>query len=238
MHSLGAMTSLTEQVQCISVVCYLSLSFLVSHLVASLALTFSIRGLGFSLHPPGALTLSAMTPSLIVFAPSHAYFFFSPGLALGGVWGLREGARRPLAVSNVRLRINSILNSVTRRGTFIGNSAGVLGWCLPPACSFVFALTPSSSCQHLYITGSTHQSTLCGVNMTRWEAWWPAGLPVRCTSQQVRVGLSAASCFSNLIYALSGISWREARLGRCSGRIIVGRRLELCQAERIILSFV
>jgi len=48
------------------------------------------------------------------------------GLALGGVWGVREGARRPLAVSNSRLRINSILNSVTRRGTFIGNSAGVL----------------------------------------------------------------------------------------------------------------
>jgi import inner membrane translocase subunit TIM23 len=49
------------------------------------------------------------------------------GLALGGVWGVREGARRPLAVSNTRLRINSVLNSVTRRGTFIGNSAGVLG---------------------------------------------------------------------------------------------------------------
>ncbi|KAI0060938.1 Tim17-domain-containing protein [Artomyces pyxidatus] len=48
------------------------------------------------------------------------------GLALGGAWGLREGARRPLAVSNSRLRINSILNSITRRGTFLGNSAGVL----------------------------------------------------------------------------------------------------------------
>ncbi|KAF9447517.1 Tim17-domain-containing protein [Macrolepiota fuliginosa MF-IS2] len=48
------------------------------------------------------------------------------GLALGGLWGLREGARRPLAVSNTRLRINSVLNSVTRRGTFIGNSAGVM----------------------------------------------------------------------------------------------------------------
>jgi import inner membrane translocase subunit TIM23 len=47
-------------------------------------------------------------------------------LALGGAWGLREGSRRPLAVSNTRLRINSVLNSVTRRGTFIGNSAGVL----------------------------------------------------------------------------------------------------------------
>ncbi|KAK1232722.1 Mitochondrial import inner membrane translocase subunit tim23 [Marasmius sp. AFHP31] len=49
------------------------------------------------------------------------------GLAMGGAWGLREGARRPLAVSSTRLRINSVLNSVTRRGTFIGNSAGVLG---------------------------------------------------------------------------------------------------------------
>jgi len=48
------------------------------------------------------------------------------GLDVGGVWGLREGVRRPLAVSNARLRINSVLNSVTRRGTFIGNSAGVL----------------------------------------------------------------------------------------------------------------
>ncbi|KAI1793558.1 Tim17-domain-containing protein [Ganoderma leucocontextum] len=48
------------------------------------------------------------------------------GLALGGVWGLREGARKPLAVSNARLRINSILNSISRRGTFMGNSAGCL----------------------------------------------------------------------------------------------------------------
>jgi len=48
------------------------------------------------------------------------------GLGVGGVWGLREGVHRPIAVSNARLRINSVLNSVTRRGTFIGNSAGVL----------------------------------------------------------------------------------------------------------------
>ncbi|KZV96410.1 Tim17-domain-containing protein [Exidia glandulosa HHB12029] len=48
------------------------------------------------------------------------------GLSIGGVWGLREGARRPLAVSNTRLRLNSILNSVTRRGSWMGNSAGIL----------------------------------------------------------------------------------------------------------------
>jgi import inner membrane translocase subunit TIM23 len=65
--------------------------------------------------------------------------FFFEGLAIGGAWGVREGARRPLAVSNTRLRINSILNSVTRRGTFIGNSAGVLG----PFSSFPGPLFPS-----------------------------------------------------------------------------------------------
>lgn len=51
----------------------------------------------------------------------------STGLGIGGLWGIREGATRPLAVSNARLRLNSVLNSVTRRGTFIGNSAGVMG---------------------------------------------------------------------------------------------------------------
>lgn len=64
--------------------------------------------------------------TLIVFL-RHMLTLVYQGLALGGIWGLREGASRPLAVSNNRLRINSILNSVTRRGTFIGNSAGVLG---------------------------------------------------------------------------------------------------------------
>ena len=49
------------------------------------------------------------------------------GLGIGGLWGLREGATRPLVVSNARLRLNSILNGVTRRRSFLGNSAGVLG---------------------------------------------------------------------------------------------------------------
>lgn len=77
-----------------------------------------------------AYSLPSRTPHshlLIVLFLSHAHLIFFLGLAVGGLWGLREGARRPLAVSNTRLRINSVLNSVTRRGTFIGNSAGVMG---------------------------------------------------------------------------------------------------------------
>ena len=69
---------------------------------------------------------STLSSILLFSFSSHAHSC-SPGLGVGGVWGLREGVHRPLAVSNTRLRINSVLNSVTRRGTFIGNSAGVLG---------------------------------------------------------------------------------------------------------------
>ncbi|PKI83904.1 Mitochondrial import inner membrane translocase subunit tim23 [Malassezia vespertilionis] len=50
------------------------------------------------------------------------------GLALGGLMGLREGAARPLGIEHptFRLRMNAVLNQVTRRSTFVGNSAGVI----------------------------------------------------------------------------------------------------------------
>lgn len=50
------------------------------------------------------------------------------GLAFGGAWGLKEGLTRPLGNSpSMKLRINAILNGCTRRGSFMGNSLGVLG---------------------------------------------------------------------------------------------------------------
>jgi Tim17/Tim22/Tim23/Pmp24 family len=96
-----------------------------------------------------------------------------PGLALGGVWGVREGARRPLAVSNTRLRINSILNSVTRRGTFIGNSAGVLGMpsALPALFTSPYCFLTRNQLQLLCITELIHQSTPCAGNTTYLAAW-------------------------------------------------------------------
>lgn len=50
------------------------------------------------------------------------------GLALGGALGLREGLARPLGVQSptFRLRLNAVLNQVTRRGSFLGNSGGVV----------------------------------------------------------------------------------------------------------------
>ena len=47
-------------------------------------------------------------------------------LTFGGTWGLIEGLRRSPASAPPKLRLNSVLNSVTRRGPFLGNSAGVI----------------------------------------------------------------------------------------------------------------
>ncbi|OMH78433.1 Mitochondrial import inner membrane translocase subunit tim23 [Zancudomyces culisetae] len=46
------------------------------------------------------------------------------GLGTGGLWGLLEGNRLP--AKNFKIRLNGILNAMTRRGPFVGNSAGVL----------------------------------------------------------------------------------------------------------------
>lgn len=46
-------------------------------------------------------------------------------LSVGGAWGLQEGLRRS-AGQPPKLRLNSVLNAVTRRGPFLGNSAGVV----------------------------------------------------------------------------------------------------------------
>ncbi|KAL1408468.1 Mitochondrial import inner membrane translocase subunit tim23 [Vanrija albida] len=49
------------------------------------------------------------------------------GLGIGGLWGMKEGLSRPLGPNaSMRLRLNSVLNSCTRRGSFTGNSLGVL----------------------------------------------------------------------------------------------------------------
>lgn len=48
------------------------------------------------------------------------------GLATGGFTGLVEGMRSTANVQSPKLRLNAILNSVTRRGPFVGNTAGVL----------------------------------------------------------------------------------------------------------------
>jgi mitochondrial import inner membrane translocase subunit TIM23 len=50
-------------------------------------------------------------------------------LTTGGAWGLIEGLNRTPASAPPKLRLNSVLNTVTRRGPFLGNSAGVVAMC-------------------------------------------------------------------------------------------------------------
>ena len=47
-------------------------------------------------------------------------------LGAGGAWGLAEGMKKLPPTAPPKLRLNSVLNSVTRRGPFLGNSAGVI----------------------------------------------------------------------------------------------------------------
>lgn len=47
-------------------------------------------------------------------------------LTIGGAWGLAEGLQKTSPTASPRLRLNSVLNAVTRRGPFLGNSAGVV----------------------------------------------------------------------------------------------------------------
>jgi import inner membrane translocase subunit TIM23 len=47
-------------------------------------------------------------------------------LTAGGAWGLIEGLNKTPSSAPPKLRLNSVLNSITRRGPFLGNSAGVM----------------------------------------------------------------------------------------------------------------
>ncbi|PVU99602.1 hypothetical protein BB559_000560 [Furculomyces boomerangus] len=53
------------------------------------------------------------------------------GLGIGGTWGFFEGNKQYTKLnvgksSNFKLRLNSVLNAMTRRGPFVGNSLGVI----------------------------------------------------------------------------------------------------------------
>ncbi|PYH49143.1 protein transporter TIM23 [Aspergillus saccharolyticus JOP 1030-1] len=48
------------------------------------------------------------------------------GLTIGGAWGLAEGLRKTPVTAPPKIRLNGVLNSITRRGPFLGNSAGVV----------------------------------------------------------------------------------------------------------------
>lgn len=48
------------------------------------------------------------------------------GLGIGGAYGLQEGLNNIPANSTSKLKLNTVLNHITKRGPYLGNSAGVL----------------------------------------------------------------------------------------------------------------
>ncbi|RLV90424.1 Mitochondrial import inner membrane translocase subunit TIM23 [Spathaspora sp. JA1] len=48
------------------------------------------------------------------------------GLGIGGAYGFQEGIKNIPANSPPKLKLNTVLNHITKRGPFLGNSAGVL----------------------------------------------------------------------------------------------------------------
>lgn len=59
------------------------------------------------------------------------------GLTIGGTWGMIEGLNRLPPSAPPKLRLNSVLNGMTRRGPFLGNSAGVVAMMYNGINSFI-----------------------------------------------------------------------------------------------------
>ena len=75
------------------------------------------------------------------------------GLALGGAWGMQEGLRKS-ANQPPKLRLNSVLNSITRRGPFLGNSAGVVAICYNSINSYIGYLRGQNDAANTIVAGA------------------------------------------------------------------------------------
>ncbi|KAG4305975.1 hypothetical protein PORY_000885 [Pneumocystis oryctolagi] len=51
---------------------------------------------------------------------------YASALGIGGIWGFFEGLTKTTENVSTRIRFNGILNSMTSRGPFLANSAGVI----------------------------------------------------------------------------------------------------------------
>lgn len=84
-------------------------------------------------------------------------------LTIGGVWGLSEGLKKNPASMPPRLRLNGVLNAVTRRGPFLGNSAGVIAMVYNGTNSTIGALRgkhdPTNSIVAGALSGALFKST-------------------------------------------------------------------------------
>ncbi|EDV21296.1 uncharacterized protein TRIADDRAFT_60178 [Trichoplax adhaerens] len=80
------------------------------------------------------------------------------GITCGGAWGLFEGLRTPHG-NTMKLRINGILNSCTRRGPFVGNSLGCIETILGKVTQKEDEDNPYNTVGAAVLTGAIFKST-------------------------------------------------------------------------------
>jgi hypothetical protein len=108
-----------------------------------------------------------------------------PAPAPGPELGSQVGTGRLRSYTPMRLRLNTVLNAMTSRGSFVGNNAGVLGRLLP--CD-IFR-SSSRPVQLSSTMASTRPSTSTEGGTTSTGACWQALVRERYGGQQVRFGL-------------------------------------------------
>lgn len=106
---------------------------------------------------------SPLTPAAHAALPSRGWsddlcygtgITYISALSVGGAWGLIEGLQRTPASAPPKLRLNSVLNSVTRRGPFLGNSAGVIALVYNLVNSGVGSLRGKSDAANSVVAGA------------------------------------------------------------------------------------
>ena len=117
-------------------------------------------------------------------------------LTIGGAWGLSEGLQKNPPSMPPRLRLNGVLNAVTRRGPFLGNSAGVIALIYNGTNSTIGALRgkhdPTNSVVAGAISGAIFKSTRgtrpmaisAGVCATV-AGTWAVSLISRCAQEHI-----------------------------------------------------
>ena len=132
--------------------------------------------------------------------------------------------------------MNSILNSITRRGTFLGNSAGVLGMFSPAGILFVLHSAPTL--QLWGTTGSIRPLTRFGANMTHSEVWQLVLSQALSSSLLVSNFLISLARSCTLSHRIAFFpSWGEACFGGSDCGLCICWGVELGQDARLRLYY-
>lgn len=93
----------------------------------------------------------------------HAGGSYIIGTCLGGMYGIFEGSRQADTLNNRALKMNSIINRVSRRGSATGNAFGILAIMFTATDAFISSQAHKKESWHQLaaagITGLIYKST-------------------------------------------------------------------------------